>query len=191
MTSFVIYHLYEQENIWINYIQLLMNLKNWLIWNFVTVILLRLWSCRTAWSTLSRSSRGPRLERRAGELTPEKTSRTEWMNTTTPNPSLDKLLSLWKHTGGNTLSASQVMILDHSKIISLYCKNYFTFDRLTNQILKQLKYFVSISSFRFLKSFWIQDFQQTFRKIWDSFWQWNPFWIFSIPVPFNECFYLL
>merc|ERR1712107_552316 len=75
------------------------------------MIWMRLWSCRTAWSTLSRSSRGPRLERRAGELTPEKTSWTEWMNTTTPNPSPDKLLSLWKHIGGNTLSASQMETL--------------------------------------------------------------------------------
>merc|ERR1712029_700904 len=79
-----------------------------MIWN---TDLVRLWSCRTAWSTLSRSSREPRLERRAGELTPEKTSRTEWMNTTTPNPSLDKLLSLWKHIGGNTHSASQMETL--------------------------------------------------------------------------------
>merc|ERR1719242_1541001 len=49
-----------------------------------------------------------RQEKKAEELTPEKTSRTEWTSTTIPSPSPARPRSPWNSTGGNTPCHSQM-----------------------------------------------------------------------------------
>merc|ERR1712117_257661 len=58
--------------------------------------------------TLSRSLKEQRQEKKAEELTPEKTSRTEWTSTTIPSPSPARPRSLWSSTGGSTPCHSQM-----------------------------------------------------------------------------------
>merc|ERR1712117_544824 len=76
-----------------------------------TVILLRPWNFKIAWSMLSKLLRELRQEKKAEELMPEKTSRTEWMNMITLNPSQARHNCPWNSTGVNTHYHSQMATL--------------------------------------------------------------------------------